>query len=151
MDSFELNKILGALLVTCLVLLALNIAAGAIFAPRKPEKPGYEIAVQEQAGGAGKAAAPAEPEVPIATLLASADRRVRRSDAAKQVRRLPHLRQGRPEPGRPESLGHRRPCEGIGSGFQLLRGDEGQGRQLDATTTSTSSSPARRDSFPAPT
>ena len=33
MDSFELNKILGALLGTCLVLLAVHIASGAIFAP----------------------------------------------------------------------------------------------------------------------
>lgn len=72
MDSFELNKIMGALLGTCLVLLSLNIAANAIFAPHKPEKPGYDIAVQEAAPG-GKPAAPAEPEVPIAKLFASAD------------------------------------------------------------------------------
>ena len=31
MNSFELNKVLGAILGTCLVLLALNIAAGAHF------------------------------------------------------------------------------------------------------------------------
>ena len=36
MDSFELNKVLGALLGTCLVLLALNIAANALFAPHAP-------------------------------------------------------------------------------------------------------------------
>src|SRR5215510_8579847 len=47
MDSFELNKILGAILGTCLILLALNIAAGAIFAPEKPSKPGFNIAVKE--------------------------------------------------------------------------------------------------------
>ena len=47
MDSFELNKILGALLVTCLFLLSLNIAAGAIFTAAKPAKPGYAIAVAE--------------------------------------------------------------------------------------------------------
>src|SRR5690349_24699066 len=33
MNSFELNKILGAVLGTCLILLALNIGAGALFAP----------------------------------------------------------------------------------------------------------------------
>ena len=33
MDSFELNKILGAVLGTCLVLLVTSFAAGAIFAP----------------------------------------------------------------------------------------------------------------------
>lgn len=72
MDSFELNKILGAVLGTCLVLLSLNITANAIFAPHAPAKPGYDIAVQ-QAAPAGKPGAPAEPEVPIATLFASAD------------------------------------------------------------------------------
>ena len=33
MDSFEINKILGALLFSCLCLLSLNIAADAMFAP----------------------------------------------------------------------------------------------------------------------
>src|SRR5256885_9815952 len=58
MDSFEVNKILGAILGTCLGVLSINIAAGAIFAPGKPAKPGYEIVVPEQAP-AGK---PAEQE-----------------------------------------------------------------------------------------
>jgi len=58
MDSFETNKILGALLFTCLLLVAVNIAAGAIFTPPKPAKPGYDIAVQEHPSEA-KAAAPA--------------------------------------------------------------------------------------------
>jgi cytochrome c len=70
MNSFELNKILGAILGTCLVLLALNIGAGAIFAPEKPAKPGYAIAVKEAEGD--KAGAPKEPEVPMETMLASA-------------------------------------------------------------------------------
>ena len=72
MDSFELNKIMGAVLGCCLVLLSLNITANAIFAPHKPAKPGYDIAVQE-AAPAGKPGAPAAPEEPIATLFASAD------------------------------------------------------------------------------
>jgi cytochrome c len=49
MNSFEVNKVLGALLGTCLVLLAVHIAAGAIFSPPVPAKPGYEIAVKEAA------------------------------------------------------------------------------------------------------
>ncbi len=72
MDSFELNKILGAILGTCLVVLSMNIAAGAIFAPQKPAKPGYEIVVPEKPG-AGEPAKPAEPEQPIEALLATAD------------------------------------------------------------------------------
>lgn len=62
MDSFELNKIIGAILGTCILLLVTSFAAGAIFAPVKPEKPGFEIAVKEEAhGGAKEAAAPSEP------------------------------------------------------------------------------------------
>ncbi|MGE0564349.1 MAG: cytochrome c family protein [Pseudolabrys sp.] len=71
MNSFELNKIMGAVLGACLVLLALNIAADAIFSPEKPAKPGYAIAVQDDHGG-GKADAKKEPEQPIEVLLASA-------------------------------------------------------------------------------
>jgi cytochrome c len=71
MNSFEINKILGALLGTCLVLVAMHIASGAIFTAEPPAKPGYEIAVkEEQPAGGATAAAPAE--VPIENLLASA-------------------------------------------------------------------------------
>src|SRR5947208_13299993 len=63
MDSFELNKIIGAILGTCLVLLVTSFTAGALFAPVMPEKPGYQIAAKEEShGGEGKeAAAPSEP------------------------------------------------------------------------------------------
>lgn len=71
MDSFELNKIMGAVLGTCLVLLATNMAANAIFSPKKPEKPGFEIAVKEAEGSAGPAAA-AAPAEPIEKLLQTA-------------------------------------------------------------------------------
>jgi cytochrome c len=71
MDSFELNKILGAVLATCLVVLATSFAAGAIFAPVMPAKPGYEIAVKEEAPAGGKEAAPA-PSEPIEKLLQTA-------------------------------------------------------------------------------
>jgi cytochrome c len=70
MNSFELNKILGALLFTGLCLLALNMTAGALFAPVKPEKPGFAVAVPEKKDGGP--AKPAEPEKPIAVLLAAA-------------------------------------------------------------------------------
>src|SRR5262249_43431825 len=70
MNSFELNKILGAILGTCLIMLALNIGAGAIFAPEKPSKPGFNIAVKEQ--GEGEKEGAKEPEQPIETLLAKA-------------------------------------------------------------------------------
>jgi cytochrome c len=73
MDSFELNKILGAILATCLGVLSINIAAGAIFAPVKPAKPGYDIAVPEQKPGGETKPADQEPQQPIEQLLAKAD------------------------------------------------------------------------------
>jgi cytochrome c len=71
MDSFELNKIMGAVLATCLVLLTLNISANALFSPAAPAKQGFAIAVPD-APASGQPAAPAEPEKPIAVVLASA-------------------------------------------------------------------------------
>jgi cytochrome c len=70
MNSFEINKILGAVLGTCLFLLAMHIASGAIFTPPVPAKPGYEIAVKEEQPGQAKT--PAAPAEPIENLLAAA-------------------------------------------------------------------------------
>jgi cytochrome c len=79
MDSFELNKVLGAILGTCIVLLVTSFAAGAIFAPVSPAKPGYEIAVKEAAPAGGKEAA-AAPSEPIEKLLQTAS--VEKGEAA---------------------------------------------------------------------
>ena len=70
-DSFEINKILGAVLGTLLITLALNIVSGAIFSPKKLEKPGYDIAVSEQPAAAAGGGAAAQEE-PIEQLLAKA-------------------------------------------------------------------------------
>lgn len=69
MNSFELNKVLGAVLGTCLVLLAINIGAHAIFEPEKPEKPGYMIAVAKTEGGQQEAK---KEETPLPVRLANA-------------------------------------------------------------------------------
>jgi cytochrome c len=73
MDSFEMNKIMGAVLGACLAVLSINIAAGAIFAPQKPAKPGYEIAVPEQGTSKEPAKPSGEPAVAIEALLAKAE------------------------------------------------------------------------------
>jgi cytochrome c len=93
MDSFELNKILGALLGTCLVLLAVHIASGAIFEPQKPAKPGYVIEVKQEqpTKEGGGAAAPAH--VPIENLLASASVE-RGTQVAKQCELCHNLGKG---------------------------------------------------------
>ena len=70
MDSFELNKIIGAVLATCLLLLVTSFTASALFAPQIPEKPGFAIAAKEAEGGAKEAAA--APSEPIEKLLQTA-------------------------------------------------------------------------------
>jgi cytochrome c len=93
MDSFEMNKVLGAILGTALVLVALNIASGAIFAPETPAKPGYAIAVPK--GGAGQPQAPAEQAPPVEQLLASADPK-RGEDATKPCQACHTFEKGGP-------------------------------------------------------
>ena len=55
MDSFEVNKILGAVLGTLTFVLALSIGTGILFGAHAPEKPGYEL--PSPAEDAGEAAA----------------------------------------------------------------------------------------------
>ena len=52
MDSFELNKIIGAVLASCILLLVTSFTASAIFAAKPPEKPGFAIAAKEAAAKA---------------------------------------------------------------------------------------------------
>ena len=73
MDSFELNKIVGAVLGTCLVLLLSNIAASAIFAPGQGREAGLRHCREgRRAGRRRKDAAPAAPAEPIEKLLQTA-------------------------------------------------------------------------------
>lgn len=71
MDSFEFNKIAGAVLGTALGVMALSIVSEVIFSPAEAEKPGMEVAVAESGGETGGPVAPEA--VPIAVRLAKAD------------------------------------------------------------------------------
>lgn len=70
MDSFELNKIAGAVLGVLTFTVGLNVFSDILFSSHAPEKPGYEIAVQEAASGEAQAAEAAS--VPLPQLLAAA-------------------------------------------------------------------------------
>ena len=72
MDSFEFNKIAGALLFSVLVVLGLRSLGDTVFHVAAPEKPGYVVEVSESAAGSG-ASAEAAAETPLPQLLASAD------------------------------------------------------------------------------
>jgi len=83
MNSFEMNKILGAILTTCLCVVALNIASGAIFSPPELAKPGYEIAVPDKAPADHGQQPPQPDAVPLDQLLAKADLERGQSSAQK--------------------------------------------------------------------
>lgn len=72
MDSFEWNKIFGAVLGTVLVIVALNIFVGGLMTPHKAEKPGMEVVVADApSGNGGTPAVEAKPD--WGTVLPAAD------------------------------------------------------------------------------
>ncbi|MGV6874396.1 c-type cytochrome [Pseudochelatococcus sp. B33] len=72
MDSFELNKIAGAVLGTLLFVMGLGVLSSIIFNPVIPLVPGYDLPGGEE-GGAGAGAPAAAAVEPISVRLASAD------------------------------------------------------------------------------
>ena len=81
MDSFEMNKVLGAILGTCLAVLSSTSPPARSSLRRSLAKPGYEIAVPEKPPARSP---PSRPRLsrPIAELLAKAD--VARGENAAQ-------------------------------------------------------------------
>jgi cytochrome c len=74
MDTFEWNKIIGAVLGTAIFIFVVRLVAEGIYEPETPAKPGYVVqgVVENPAGGAP--AAPAEEPLPDwGTVLAKAD------------------------------------------------------------------------------
>jgi cytochrome c len=64
MDSWEWNKIVGAILGTCLFVLIVKLASESIFEVPPPAKPGYIVEGVQEASSSGTAAAPTEEALP---------------------------------------------------------------------------------------
>jgi len=74
MDSFEWNKIAGAVLGTLIFVLVVSFATEAIYEPAKPAKPGYVVEGVQEEASATTSAAPAEEALPdFGTVLPTAD------------------------------------------------------------------------------
>ena len=117
MDSFEINKILGAILGTCLVLLVTSFTANALFAPKMPEKPGFVIAAKQEAEAGAKPAAPA-PSEPIEKLLQTASVE-KGAAAAKKCAACHTFEKGGPNRVGPNLFGILNEKRGEGRGFNF--------------------------------
>ena len=73
MDSFELNKIIAAILMVALLIIGLNKVADGIFHVEKPEKPGYKIEVVAQSTTSSSGTEEKTEKIDIAALMAMGD------------------------------------------------------------------------------
>jgi cytochrome c len=74
MDSFEWNKIIGAVLGTLIFIFVIRLVAENVYEPEKPAKPGYIVEGVVEPTAGGSAAAPVEEAMPDwGTVLPAAD------------------------------------------------------------------------------
>ena len=73
MDSFELNKIIAAILMVALLVIGLGKIADGVFYVQKPKKPGYQVATESQLNSSSIKAAEILEKVDIASIMALGD------------------------------------------------------------------------------
>ena len=73
MDSFEINKIVAAVLLVALLVIGIGKLSNVIFYVEKPEKPGYAVEVQQASTSTTATATVKDKKVDIAALMALGD------------------------------------------------------------------------------
>ena len=74
MDSFELNKIIAAVLMVALLVIGIGKLSNVIFHVEKPETPGYSVEVEQSTTVSSEPITqPAEDKIDIAALIAMGD------------------------------------------------------------------------------
>ena len=73
MDSFELNKIIAAILMVALLVIGLGKVADSVFHVNKPENPGYQVDVESSLASNTSQAAEVIEKVDIAAIMALGD------------------------------------------------------------------------------
>jgi cytochrome c len=73
MDSFELNKIIAAVLMVALLVIGLGKIADVAFHVKKPKNPGYKVEGQVQLASSTSEATEIIEKIDIATLMAQGD------------------------------------------------------------------------------
>jgi len=73
MDSFELNKIIAAILMVVLLVIGLGKIADGVFHVKKPKNPGYQIEVESQLTSATSQATEVVEKIDITAVMALGD------------------------------------------------------------------------------
>ncbi len=73
MDSFELNKIIAAILMVALLVIGIGKLSDVIFHVKKPEKPGYVVELDQVETASVATESSTEEKVDIAALMAMGD------------------------------------------------------------------------------
>ena len=73
MDSFEINKIIAAVLLTVLIIIGIGKFADFLFFVEKPETPGYAVDVEEAKTVSSSTKASVEEKIDIDALMAMGD------------------------------------------------------------------------------
>ena len=73
MDSFELNKIIAAILMVALLVIGLGKIADSVFYVKKPKNPGYKVEVESQLVSNTSQSAEAVEKIDIAAIMALGD------------------------------------------------------------------------------
>ena len=117
MDSWEWNKIFGAVLGTLILVLVIKFAAEALYETPAPAKPGYVVEGVEETATASTTAAPVEEPLPdFGTVLPTADVAARQRSLFA-LRAMPRPLQGRAQQDRPQSVGRGRARPATHPGF----------------------------------
>ena len=73
MDSFELNKIIAAILIVALLVIGLGKIEDVVFHVQKPEKPGYKVEVENQLVSGSSEATKVVAKIDIVALMTQGD------------------------------------------------------------------------------
>ena len=73
MDSFEINKIVGAILLVALLVIGIGKLSDVIFHVEKPETPGYKVELDQITSSLTPEAEIVEAKVDIAALMSMGD------------------------------------------------------------------------------
>ena len=73
MDSFEINKIIAAVLLVALLIIGISKLSNVVFYVEKPEKPGYTVEIEQVSSTSSTSTKQVEEKIDMTALMAMGD------------------------------------------------------------------------------